>query len=764
MGPAGPTRASAGTRVGRFLARHRWWTLGVWLVLLLAAAAGTPFFQRSLGAPEYAVEGSDSSRADELIARHLATGEQDVIVFHSDGLTFDDPKFSAVVDAVIDDVRARPWARSVIPPASGGSSQISEDGHTVYALVGVPGNNTAVTDRTEALARRVADRTAHTPVDAYVTGATPVQTAMSSVENGSLRTAEVIGVPIALVILLLALGSVASALVPLVVAGLGVLVTNGLLNIARLITPFSTFSPEVASMVGLGVGIDYSMFIVSRFREERSRDGDVERAVGAALSTAGRTVAISGIVVMVSLGSLAFVRSHIFREVAVAAALAVLSAMAVALTLLPALLAVLGRHLAWGALPRRLQPPEVAGRRADRGFWARWVNVVMRRPLITALAVVAVLGAMASPILGMHLGINYGLDEIADTPAGQGLDRLTSSFSAGEVSPTQIVVTAPDGHLDDAAIAAVARLTRTVAADPAVASVTSVASIEQLGGPTDPPSAAMLRQVRDDPDTGVLLAPLWAGDGGATVLEVAPSVPVDSTAAAQLVERIRDDLIPRALEGTHLHTAIGGIGALNVDMTHEVSHRLPIVIGLVLILSFVYLMLVFRSLVLPAMAIVVNLLATGAAFGLVVVVFQHGVGQGTFDFVSPGYLQVYLPLIVFVLLFGLSMDYEVFLVTRIQEHWLATGDNTAAVAAGIEHTARPISAAAGIMVAVFGSFVVAPVMELKQFGFGLAVAVAIDATLVRLVLVPASMKMAGKWNWWLPAWLERRLPHLRLGS
>lgn len=736
------------------------------MVVLVGAAVLTPMFQRSLGAPEYAVEGSESSRSDKLITEHLASGEQDVVVFHSPTLTFDDPAFGAVVDRALEVVRHQPWALEVIPPGgTDASSQISKDRHTAFALVGIPGDtNTLLTDRTEALAEQFAAISARGPVSVSLTGQTPVQTSMAAVENGSLRTAEMIGIPIALVILLFALGSVVSALMPLVVAGLGVLVTNGVLGIIRLATPFSTFSPEVAAMVGLGVGIDYSMFIVSRFREERTRDGDVERSIGVALSTAGRTVAISGVVVMVSLGSLAFVQSHIFREVAIAAAVAVFSAMAVALTLLPALLAVLGRRIALGSLPRRFQPPEVAAKGTSRGFWRRWAHAVMRRPVLTSIAVVAVLTALASPILGMRLGINYGLNEIASTPAGQGLDRLTRDFSAGEVSPTQIVLTRPSGRLDDADVAAVARLTRSLETDPSVASVTSVASIAELGGPADPPSAATLDRLRADSTTGPMLAPLWAADESATVVEVAPSVAVDSSAAAALVRRIRSHLAPEALSGTDLHSAVGGIGALNVDMTHEMSRRLRVVIGLVLILSFVYLMLVFRSLVLPAMALVVNLFATGAAFGLVVLVFQHGVGQGTFDFVSPGYLQVYLPLIVFVLLFGLSMDYEVFLVTRAQEHWLATGDNTAAVAAGLAHTARPISAAAGIMVAVFGSFVVAPVMELKQFGFGLAVAVAIDATLIRLALVPALMKLAGRWNWWLPGWLARRLPHLDLGS
>ncbi len=760
---AGPHTETLGTRAGRFLARHRRWVLVVWGVVLVAAAAAAPGFQRSLGAAEYSVDGSDSARADVWIQTYLKTGEQDVIVFHSDHLTFGDRAFRRAVDSTLDRVRTHHYVAEIIAPGGpGGAGQVSHDEHTAYAVIGIPGDKTLVSARIATLKTQISHAVAHTGVSASLTGTTPVGNALTTVENGSLRTAEVIGIPIALVILLVALGSVVSALMPLVVAGLGVLGTYGLLSVAARFTSFSTFAPEVASMVGLGVGIDYSMFLVSRFREEFTRSGDSEIAAGTALATAGRTVAASGIVVMLSLGSLAFVRSHIFREVALAAACAVASAMAVALTLLPAVLAMAGRRLRLGSLPRSLQPPEVAGRPSESGFWGRWARTVMRRPVVAAVAVGVVVLVMASPLLGMRLGIDYGLDAIAHTPAGQGLRKLSAAFSDGTVSPTQVVLVNPDGPFDDADLAAVARLTRKLKGDPAVASVTSVTSIPALAPGGSAPTVSSLNRLRSNETVGAMLAPIWAEDGRATVIQVAPSVPVDDPAAAALVRRIRSDQAPRAIRGTHLEAAVGGIGALNVDMSHEVSRRLRLVVGLVIALSFCYLLVVFRSLVLPAKAIVVNLLATGAAFGMLVLVFQHGIGQGVLGFTSPGYLQVYLPLIVFVLLFGLSMDYEVFLVSRMQERWLVTGDNAGAVADGISHTARPISAAAGIMVAVFGAFLAAPVMELKQFGFGLAVAVAIDATLIRLILVPALMAIAGRWNWWLPWRLERRLPYLRV--
>jgi RND superfamily putative drug exporter len=335
----------------------------------------------------------------------------------------------------------------------------------------------------------------------------------------------------------------------------------------------------------------------------------------------------------------------------------------------------------------------------------------MARPILAAVLVVAALGAAAAPVFGINYGIDLGTSSLASTPAGKAQHTLARSFTPGILAPIEVVVTRAPSE--------VPRLAGALSSDPRVARLT--------------------RQPGD----------------GATLLRVIPSVPIDSQAATDLVGHIRSDLTPAvATDGGRV--LVGGATAEFVDFAHRTRARFSWVLAIVLATALAFLLAVFRSVVLPLKAVAMNLLATGASLGLLVLVFQYGYGRSLLGFTSTGFIQVYIPVIVFVLLFGLSMDYEVFLISRMRETWLATRDNTTAVADGIAHTARPITAAAAIMVAVFGSFLIAGVLELKQFGFGLAVAIALDATLVRLVLVPALMRLLGRYNWWLPRPPRRR--------
>lgn len=767
--PSPPRDRGAQSRTRRFgiwIAEHRRAVLLAWLVTIVGALVLAPVFVRSLGTPSYKVGGSGSARADDLIARHLGdVGSQNAIVFSSQSTQVGQPAFDDVITHVLQTVHAHPGVSDIVSPLGpGGAGQVSADKHSAFAIVGLPGSGTQQAKRAKELQALLTDASHGRPVTAALTGFVPLNNDLVIVENHDLETAELIGVPIALLVLLVALGSVTSAILPLLSAGLGVLITYGLLGALTPVTHFDSLVPSLISMIGIGVGIDYAMFLVSRFREELGRGVDVSTATGTTLATVGRTVMASAVVVMTSLGALVVVRSHLFREVAIGAALAVFGAVLVAVTLLPAILAMLGQRLAWGSLPRRLQPAEVTGREADEGFWGHWARTLMRRRVVSSLIVIAVLLAAAAPLLGMHLGINFGVAAVSDTPSGRALATLTKDFDPGLVSPTQVVVAKPAGALDAAELMHIAILADAIQHDSAVGSVVSLnslgASIPGMADVTYEP--AVLRRLRADPTLGPLMAPIYARDGSATVIEVAPKAAIDSPRAGNLVKRIRNELIPVTMDGTGLEARVGGVSALTVDFSHEMNRSVPIVLGIVLSISLLFLLVVFRSVLLATKAVVMNLLATGAAFGLLVIVFQHGVGQGVLGFISPGYIQTYLPIMVFVLLFGLSMDYEVFLVRRIQESWIATGDNARAVAEGLEHTARPISAAAAIMVAVFGSFLTVGVLEIKQFGFGLAVAIAIDATLIRLVLVPAVMDIAGRWNWWVPDWLARRLPRVDL--
>ena len=447
----------------------------------------------------------------------------------------------------------------------------------------------------------------------------------------------------------------------------------------------------------------------------------MQNAVGAAISSSGRTILFSGAVVALALSTLVVIRTPTYREFALGAALVVICTVIAALTLLPALLAALGARVNRGALPARLQPRDARVHVAadGHGVWARWALAVMRRPLLAAIAVAGALILAATPLLGLRTGVDFGIRSLGGTPSGKGEQVLARSFGAGTLAPIEIVDQPPrfdGGGLSPSDTARAARLARELA-----------------------PSA-------HDDVAAIAVTP----GRDAVLLTVSPRTPIDSYDSEQLVRHIRATLVPPIIASGGPDVAVGGASAKIVDLSNETTAKVPLVLGLILTLSLIVLMAVFRSVVLPVKAVIMNLLATGATVGIVILIFQDGHGERPLGFTSTGFIQVYLPLSIFALLFGLSMDYEVFLIRRMRETWLATHDNELAVATGVEHTARPISAAAAIMVAVFGSFATANVLELKQFGVGLALAIAIDATLIRLVLVPALMRLLGARNWWLP--------------
>jgi len=501
----------------------------------------------------------------------------------------------------------------------------------------------------------------------------------------------------------------------------------------------------IVTMIGVGVGIDYALFIVSRFREElaqrmRAAAGapiahggeeavehgrerviaaeQVEDAVGAAIASSGRTILFSGAVVALALSTLVVIRAPIFREFALGAASVVICTVIVALTLLPAVLALLGDRINKGALPARMQPRDSRLQATDgQGMWARWALTVMRHPVLAASTITVLLILAATPVLKLHTGVDFGISSLSGTPSGRGEQVLARSFGAGTLAPIEIVLSDPHDS---------GRFSR-----------------------ADRARAALLAQELEPTGHNGIAAVAVTEGRDAVLLTVAPTTPIDSYSSEQLVRHIRAGLLPSLRTGGP-EIAVGGATAKVVDLSNETDAKFPLVLGLILALSLLFLTVVFRSVVLPVKAVAMNLLATGATVGIVIFIFQEGHGAGLLDFSSVGFIQVYLPLSIFALLFGLSMDYEVFLIRRMRETWQQTQDNELAVATGVEHTARPISAAAAIMVAVFGSFITANVLELKQFGLALALAIAIDATLIRLVLVPALMRLFGARNWWLP--------------
>lgn len=715
-------------RWGVTMSRHRRLVLAVWAGLLVACAIAYPLLEDRLGAPDFGVKGSESGAVDQLMASHFPGlgAEQDVIVFWSESATVDDPGYRETVDRTLAAAGRVLGARGVVSPyGATGGALVSADRRVAIAMVGLDGDMAQRAEVAEQLQSTVADAAGPGGgVAAAVTGYSPVQNDVTEIQNADLARAETIGLPVALLLLVLALGGLVAASVPIAVALAGILLASGALFVMTMWTSFDSLVMAMATMIGIGIGIDYAMFVVSRFREElaraavtgRDNSAAIADAVGRSLATAGKTILASGLIVMISLCSLIVVQAPIFRGIALGVATAVVSTLVVGLTLLPALLAVLGPAVNRGALPARLRPAEVTIADAGRtGRWARWAYTVMARPVLFGGLAVVVLVLAALPIFGIRYGLDMGVSALDAKPSGRAATALAANFPAGALSPVEIVATGPD----DTAL-----------------TVENGALVEQFLG----------RVAADERMDTVL--PAARSDGRMLVLAV-PDVAFDSAEAGALVRDLRADAESLQPDGGP-SVLIGGSTAEFVDISDEMTAKLPLVIALVLACSLAFLIAAFRSIVLPVKAILINLLATGAALGITVSVFQWGIGESVLDFTSTGFLQVYLPTVVFVILFGLSMDYEVFLIRRIREYWESTGDNQHAVAAGLTHTARPITAAAAIMVVVFGSFVTADVLELKQLGLALAVAVAIDAIVVRLVLVPALMRLFGDANWWFP--------------
>jgi putative drug exporter of the RND superfamily len=728
--------SAAAYRWGLTMARHRRTVLITWLLVLIACGALYPSLLHSLGAPNYGIDKAESSRAAQLLEQRFAGhgSEQDVLVFYSPTRRADEPAYRAVVARALETARGKKYVKGVAGPYDPGArGQISADGHSAIALVGIAGDARQLVERANSL-QDVVDPLARAGVRVWLTGYSPVAKDITTVENEDVERAETIGVPIALVILLLALGAVVAAVVPLVLAGSSLLLAYGVLALLSRAFTFDSFLTTIVTMIGVGVGIDYALFIVSRYREELARrmrsereadmGEEIEDAVGAAIASSGRTILFSGVIVALALSTLVVIRTPTYREFALGAALVVICAVTAALTLLPALLAALGRSINKGALPARMQPRDARTQAADgQGMWARWALAVMRRPLLAAGVIGTALILAATPLLGLRTGVDFGIRSLSGTPSGKGEKVLARSFGAGTLAPIEIVVSRPreDGRL----------------------SSTDTARATELA-----------RELTPTKSNGIAAVAVTPGKD-AVLVTASPTTTIDSYKSEQLVRSIRARLIPSIRANGGPDVAVGGASAKIVDLSNETQAKVPLVIGLILALSLLFLMVVFRSLVLPVKAVIMNLLATGATVGIVILIFQDGHGEHLLGFTSTGFIQVYLPLSIFALLFGLSMDYEVFLIRRMRETWEKTHDNELAVATGVEHTARPISAAAAIMVAVFGSFVSANVLELKQFGLGLALAIAIDATLVRLVLVPALMRLFGARNWWLPR-LSRR--------
>jgi RND superfamily putative drug exporter len=716
-------------RLAGFLGRRRRWVLGAWLVIVALALPIASHQTDHLTGGGFDVPGSESKAVSDSLENEFGDkAGQIAVLLRAEGDAAPAARASAVarVRSAVADLNEVTLSPAVARRAE---LTLQRTGTAMLPLHSEKSSDLQIDSATD-LREALDPGTAVGGVTPYLAGQPTIWAGMQELSKEDLAKAEAGGFPIVAIILLIVFGSLAAAALPLVLGFVSVIVTGALIYFLSLQVETSVFVTNMASMIGIGVAIDYSLFILARYREERASGRDKDAARAEALSTSGLAVAFSGLAVIVSLAGLWMVDNQALRSMALGAMAVVAVAILTAVTLLPARSAMLGdRVLPGGIVAKVLGVFRRRGERPDReAFWVRWTTRVMARPWVAVLGVSSVLLFLAIPLLS----IETGTQAIKQFPSSSDVrvgNELASEQLGGGTDPVQIVASFPGEDGVRGERAAVVGFTRTIESTPGVSSVT-------------PP----------------------AFSGSSVLIQATPSAPSESDATIALVERLRDNVVPATALARVASVDVGGETARSQDARTQVSGSMWKIILFVLALSFLVLMVMLRSLLLPLKAVLMNLLSIGAAFGVLVAIFQWGWFSDLLGFESQGALDTINVPLIFAIVFGLSMDYEVFLMSRIREHYLEHGDNERAVAEGLSTSARTISSAALIMTSVFAVFVLTGVPSIKELGLGCAVAIALDATLVRLILVPAAMKLFGDWNWWMPSWLDRALPDLSFES
>jgi putative drug exporter of the RND superfamily len=569
-----------------------------------------------------------------------------------------------------------------------------------------------------------------------------------------------------MVILTFTFGTVVAMLLPILTAILALASTLSIIQMFSHVTTVSTVAPTLATMIGLGVGIDYALFIVTRHLRGLKDGLELHESIARAAATSGGAVTFAGGTVTIALVSLAVAGIPLVTTMGLMAAIAVVVAVLAALTLLPAALSIIGSHI--NSLRVRGRHPERRHQAAKQGLWARWAAGVASHPVISTLAALAILIPLAVPLLSLTLGQKDTAALSTSTTARQAYDQITGSFGAGVNGPLLVAVKLGSPAQAPSSASGGSGSGGSGSSSSSSGSASSSGSGSQSGSAGSDPRAGdprlqtLEKDVSQTPGVAAV-TPVQIDKAGTVAFfnAIATSGPAEQT-TSNLVGTLRSSVIPAAEKGTDMQAFVGGSTASNVDLASEISSKLLIQILVVIALSFLLLMLAFRTVVIPAQAAIMNLLSIGAAYGVLTALFQFGWGHGLIGLDGAVPIVSYVPLFMFAVLFGLSMDYEVFLVSQIKEHVQEGQDNKSSVVSGLVTSGRVITAAATIMVFVFGSFVLNGDPTVKQFGIGLAVAVILDATVVRCLLVPARMVNLGKWNWYLPRWLDRILPHLSI--
>jgi len=699
-----------------------------WVALVIGLTAGSAAYGPDLR-DTFSLPGTDSQDAYTLLdsAYPSQAGDADTLVFHADDGTL--TRFEPAIDAALKDIAGiRSVAQVTSPFAPEGVAQVSANGTVAFAIVAYDASAynlpvadiQAVTDAAAAL----------DAIDGLTVGDGGYPS--SRLQEPRVGIGELIGLLIAGAILVFAFGSGRAATVPLISAIAAVTATVGALGLLTYFGPLTPSSSILAVLLGLGIGIDYALFIVNRYRIGLKAGRGVRASVIASMNTSGRAVVFAGITVFIALAGMLVPRISFLTGLAVTAAVTVLFSVAASMTLVPALLTLFGTRIL-GRRDRRalVSDGQVTSGNAVRG---RFSLLVEARPLAASVAAVAILAALAIPALSIRLGNSDAGNDLAGTTSRVAFDLMSEGFGPG--TNGTIVVVADLGRADALPPGAMAD-----------ASLIPTA-LATLG-----------RELTDDASVASVIGPVPNADGSAALFQVASTSRPQDVDTTDLVKRIRSDYAPAA-ESAGYAVHVGGSTASNIDFTDKIAASIPLFFALVVGLSMLVLLIAFRSAVLPLVGAALNLLSAGAAFGISVAVFQWGWGHQLIGLGGGGPIEPFVPLILFALLFGLSMDYQVFLVSRMAELWHATGDSQHAVRRGLSDVSRVIIAASSIMVVVFGSFVTSDARFMKLLGLGLAVAIALDAFVIRVVLMPAIMRVLGAKAWWIPAWLDRLLPHI----
>jgi RND superfamily putative drug exporter len=690
-------------RLASFCYRRRWFVVAAWIIVLVGvnvagSSLGSAFSQ------SFSLPASDSQQAFELVGES-GEGIRGEVVFKADA-GLDDPAARARLDKLIEDIRNVPGVevQSPFEPSPAAAGMVSDDRRIGYATVDL-GDTFPIPPQMTTGVEDAVERAQGNGLQVELGGA------FGAEEPGA---SEAIGLAAAVVILLLAFGSVLAMGLPLLTALFGLGVGSALVGLLAHVISIPELTTMLVAMIGIGVGIDYALFIVTRYRQGLDHGLDPKAAVVTAIDTAGRAVLFAGTTVVISLGGMLLMGIEFITGLGLATAVGVAVTMVASVTLLPAVLGFIGRNI------DRLSIPGL-GRNAhgsQTGVWFKWSRFLQRHPWPFAVIGIIVLIVATLPVLSMHIGTSDNSSLPTTSTVRRAYDLKVEAFGEGANTVILLVAKVPEGTTAQT----LAPISAAVATHPNV-------------------------------DQAMPLFPL-PNRSDVAVATIRPKTSGQDAATQQMIHDLRERVLPPAVDGTGIEVHVGGETALMEDMAELLQQRLPVFMGAVLGLSFLLLLVVFRSIVVPIKAVVLNLLSIGAAYGVVVAVFQWGWAASFFGVGNTGPIESFVPMMMFAILFGLSMDYEVFLLSRIKEEYDKTGDNAFAVADGLSATARVITAAALIMITVFGAFIFGEQRVIKEFGLGLSVAILIDASIVRMILVPATMELLGKANWWFPKWLS----------